>query len=583
MTLLTRTFLLISAACAAPVAAFEVDGRLSGSWFNQERSGEGWILQILPQGSAVVFWFTYPPEGEAGEQAWILGQDATIEGNRIVFGQVFTTRGARFGEAFDPDDVEIAPWGDLELEFSDCSHGTVRYQGPPAFGGAERPIRRLTTLEGHACDDVASKLLQPAHSGAWFDAARSGEGWLVELLDTGAAVLYWFTYDSEGEQAWFISVGHRERDTLVFQDMRRPMGTHFGEAFDSDAIDLTPWGAMSFVFSGCDRGLLRYDAIAPEFGEGVLQPVRLTALADSDCAPPPAAAQTGGSWGSGPALPLALSEFAYTSHRERAYIAGGAPGGRDFLEYDPATQAWRRLADLPQPRDHAMLAGFGDHLYLFGGYVAGQFQPTRNAWRFDLETSTWHVLPDLPMNMGASGAAALNGRIYVADASGMLVEFDPIDESYAAVPRAPSGRDHAQMVSFRGELWLISGRLGSFVHRSVDIFDPIERTWRAGPLLNSGRAGFAAAVVADQIMVTGGEVLGDVGNAAELVPTFEIMASEEQGWRFGPLMPTPTHGVAGAGLGGRFHVIGGSTVAGSLAGGVTTHRIYTPQAPPPIR
>ncbi|HRQ65368.1 MAG TPA: hypothetical protein PKZ76_11005 [Xanthomonadaceae bacterium] len=581
MTLLTRTILMIGAACAAPVAAFEVDGRLSGSWFNQERSGEGWILQILPQGSAVVFWFTYPPEGEAGEQAWILGQDATIEGNRIVFGQVFTTRGARFGQAFDPDDVEIEPWGDLELEFTDCNHGTVRYQGPPAFGGAERPIQRLTTLEGHACDAPLAKSIQPAHSGAWFDAARSGEGWLVELLDTGAALVYWFTYDDEGRQAWLITIGHRERDTLVFEDVRRPVGTRFGDAFDSDAIELAPWGVLNLVFSGCDTGLLRYDAMEAAFGEGVLQPIRLTALDGSTCAPPPSAAEVAGSWGSGPALPLALSEFAYTTHRERAYIAGGAPGGRDFHEFDPATQAWRRLPDLPQPRDHAMLAGYGDNLYLFGGYVAGLFQPTRQAWRFHLPTSSWHNLPDLPMNMGASGAAALNGRIYVADASGMLVAFDPVAEVYESVPRAPSARDHSQLVSFRGELWLISGRLGSFILRSVDIFDPVAETWRTGPLLNAGRSGFAAAVVADQIMVAGGEVLGDGG--AELVPTFEVLASESEGWRFGPLMPTPTHGVAGFGLDGRFHVIAGSTIAGSLAGGVTTHRVYTPQAPPPIR
>ena len=35
----------------------------SGSWFDPARAGEGFVVQILDDGRALVTWFTYPPEG----------------------------------------------------------------------------------------------------------------------------------------------------------------------------------------------------------------------------------------------------------------------------------------------------------------------------------------------------------------------------------------------------------------------------------------------------------------------------------------------------------------------------------------
>jgi hypothetical protein len=38
---------------------------VSGSWYDPARSGEGLIVQFLPNGKALVIWFTYPAAGEA--------------------------------------------------------------------------------------------------------------------------------------------------------------------------------------------------------------------------------------------------------------------------------------------------------------------------------------------------------------------------------------------------------------------------------------------------------------------------------------------------------------------------------------
>src|SRR5258706_8828878 len=68
----------------------------SGTWFAPERSGEGISLQILDNGSALALWFTYPPAGAAGQQAWIYAQDGPVEGDRGIFDAAITTRRPRF-------------------------------------------------------------------------------------------------------------------------------------------------------------------------------------------------------------------------------------------------------------------------------------------------------------------------------------------------------------------------------------------------------------------------------------------------------------------------------------------------------
>ena len=95
---------LISALFATPLWAHDPLAFASGSWFNLERNGEGFVVQILPDEVAVVTWFTYPPVGEPGEQAWMLGT-GTTQGSKIVLDNVERPTGGIFGPEFDPATV----------------------------------------------------------------------------------------------------------------------------------------------------------------------------------------------------------------------------------------------------------------------------------------------------------------------------------------------------------------------------------------------------------------------------------------------------------------------------------------------
>ena len=91
-------------------------------------------------------------------------------------------------------------------------------------------------------------------------------------------------------------------------------------------------------------------------------------------------------------------------------------------------------------------------------------------------------------------------------------------------------------------------------------------------------SGFAIAVVQDQIMAAGGEILAFNGGIPdfETLATVEIFAASAGKWIAAPPLPTPVHGTSGAALDGKFYVFGGSTVAGGVQNpGIT--QVYTPQ------
>jgi len=146
-------------ARAKAITPLWIGPAFSGSWYTPSRSGEGFIVQVLDNGSVVAIWFTFPPEGSAAQQAWIFAQGGMIDGNRVRFDQVFTTRGPRFGAGFDPAARVLQPWGTLELTFSDCNTGEVSYAGPTQWGSATRAMQRNTAVSASislpACDRLA--------------------------------------------------------------------------------------------------------------------------------------------------------------------------------------------------------------------------------------------------------------------------------------------------------------------------------------------------------------------------------------------------------------------------------------------
>jgi hypothetical protein len=545
----------------------------SGSWYSPSRSGEGVIVQVLDNGSVIAIWFTFPPPGSAAKQAWILAQGGVIDGSRVRFDSAFTVRGPRFGAGFDPAARVIENWGTLELNFSDCNNAQLSYAGPAQWGSGSRAVQRLTSIDELGCGGKQRLTANGARalsglrqrSAAWYDPTHSGEGWFIEELQNGLAVSYWFTFDDQGEQAWTVGVANQAGARMEIASSVRPIGTHFGAAFDASQIDRQPWGSYTVAFDDCSSGRLDYTSTNPIFGSGTLRPRRLTQLAGAVCIDGIPQAPTGGSWSAGTTMPRPQSEIATSTLNGRFYVAGGLGTPRDFKRYDPAVNAWTTLADLPGARDHALAATLDGSLYVLGGNPGSTGDQSNAGWRYLESENRWEAVPGLPSNI-ASGAAALNGFAYFGDSSGDVVQFDARLRRVRTLFGDAQGpaRDHSQLVAFMGELWMLGGRGEPGETHRVSIFDPASETWREGPGMRTQRGGFAAAATSTQLIVAGGEVVYGPPSVRNEV---EAIAAGENIWTSLPPLPVAVHGVGAAISGNAFYTLGGSKFATGVRNG----------------
>ena len=141
--------LIASCLIALPQAllARDVDHAMTGAWFDPGHRGEGFLVEILDQNSALVYWFSYDPEGK---RRWFFGLGEIREG-KLVFDDMLTSSGGIFGPEFNPDDVDLKPWGSLELDLT-CEGGTATYSSTEeGFGSGVLNVVRLTNIDQLPC------------------------------------------------------------------------------------------------------------------------------------------------------------------------------------------------------------------------------------------------------------------------------------------------------------------------------------------------------------------------------------------------------------------------------------------------
>ena len=243
------------------------------------------------------------------------------------------------------------------------------------------------------------------------------------------------------------------------------------------------------------------------------------------------------------------------------YVAGGSTAefGTPFRfhafdevwQLDPAQWTWRTVAKFPQPRIYCATVEFAGKIWVLGGetlhadgqrraaktvnifepatgaltvgpelpeafsaplalvagerlYVMGSGSKTERGHVFSLgyRETAWRREPDALPRMWALAGASLGGRLYVCVPFTGLASFDPPTGRWEIIP-GPTQPRSGQVAAWRDEIWIMGGR--DITDQSeTRIFNPITRAWRTGPALPRPLAWGAAAVVNDQLVVTGG-------------------------------------------------------------------------------
>ena len=247
--------------------------------------------------------------------------------------------------------------------------GRLDLLGTP-FGA---PVPVVTLVAGGVARGAPLVEPAPGHSGIWVDPEHDGEGFVFEMLGNGLAGTYYFTYDRDGVQRYFVGLGHIVGRRVVIPELLLSTGGRLGGGFDPAAIVRSDEAQLVLSFDGCDSGWANYtiDGVAAE-----QRLIRLPDQLDRDCTPAPAPlradfsgswydpARSGEGWVFQPVAPgvyaIAWFTFEASGGRQQWFtmvatqsgatvVAAGvtrASGGRFGRYFDPAQVARTRWGSL---------------------------------------------------------------------------------------------------------------------------------------------------------------------------------------------------------------------------------------------
>lgn len=154
----------------------------------------------------------------------------------------------------------------------------------------------------------------------------------------------------------------------------------------------------------------------------------------------------------------------------RLYAVGGVgPGSTELWAYDPASDRWLGgLAPLPTAREHLAAAAAGGKLYAIAGRWRGRGNLTV-VEAYDPASNSWSRVADLPAARGGHTAATLQGRIHVTggedlDAGRTFAEhwlYDPATDRWRAAAPMPTARHGLDSAADARHWYVIGGGTGA--------------------------------------------------------------------------------------------------------------------------
>ena len=149
----------------------------------------------------------------------------------------------------------------------------------------------------------------------------------------------------------------------------------------------------------------------------------------------------------------------------RVWVVGGRTSSglaTRTLSLDVRTLRWRVVRG-PRPREHLAATAMGGRVYAVGGRLAGYDTNLGTVEAYEPRSNRWAQLPDLPDPRGGTGAAAIAGRIVSVGGESpsgtnrTVWSLRPGASRWASLPDLPTPRHGLGVVAFRGRVWAIAG------------------------------------------------------------------------------------------------------------------------------
>ena len=287
-------------------------------------------------------------------------------------------------------------------------------------------------------------------------------------------------------------------------------------------------------------------------------------------------------------LPTERESFATAVVDNKIYLIGGTlfenrwkklppgPYGLSTVEvYDPQTNTWQRVADMPTLRHGAKAAAVNGIIYVFGGYNGKDNQGVNRRFldiveAYDPQTDTWVRKQDMPVSRFNFELGVAAGRVYLIGGSTGLGQgheqrtdrvdiYDPATDTWMAGRKMPTRRDPIGVEVVSNRIYVIGGygwpqilnNPGPFL-TSIEEYNPITNQWRQKNDMLALRTSFGTVVAKDGIYIIGG-----VDEFRKYLATVDVYHPQTQAWSDIPAMSTPLLPYGAAAVNGKIYVLGG--------------------------
>jgi mono/diheme cytochrome c family protein len=242
---------------------------LTGSWYNPATSGQGLEVEVFPDlaspgnGLTQASWFTYDATaGAADRQRWYTLSGPVVTGQPTASLTIYQNVGGNFNA---PPTTSATAVGTATLSFDTCTTGQLSYTFTDGSGRSGNvPLSRLTQNMTCATTTARSTNADFALSGNWYDAAKSGQGFTVEVNPNSRALFFaWYTYAPNGAgagaagQRWYTGqAAYTPGARSIPAQLYETTGGMFNASTPAPATVVV--GSGTLVFQSCSSATLNF-------------------------------------------------------------------------------------------------------------------------------------------------------------------------------------------------------------------------------------------------------------------------------------------------------------------------------------
>jgi N-acetylneuraminic acid mutarotase len=289
-------------------------------------------------------------------------------------------------------------------------------------------------------------------------------------------------------------------------------------------------------------------------------------------------------WRTLASMPTPRAEVASAVIDGKIYIVGGfTENGQnsDIVEVYANNNTWTAIEPMPERLDHAMAAAANRKLYVLGGWrIFGQ-QASDAMYAYDPATQRWQSMPNMPLPRAAGAAVNIGDTILVVGGVGPEPEvglaYNTVTGEWRRTAPMSAPREHLAAAVAGEKVYAIGGRWSDRGNlATLEAYDPATDSWMELAPMPTARGGLAAATLDGKIHVVGGESFGE---GSRTFDEHEVFDPETNTWSAEVPLPTSRHGLGAVSGGNALVVIAGGEIPGLSVSGIV--EMFVPPFGPP--